>query len=66
VSLDDDFFLLGGHSLRAMRLWNRIRAELGVDLGIARLLAAPTVAGVVAALETEAAPADRPKLVRRS
>ncbi|MEU8891560.1 amino acid adenylation domain-containing protein [Streptomyces sp. NPDC048442] len=67
VGVDDSFFDLGGHSLRMMRLWNRIRSVTGRDLALKQVLERPTVAGVVAALEhgSAAAPA-RPRLTRRS
>jgi thioesterase domain-containing protein len=39
----DDFFRLGGHSLRAVALVDRIRAEFGRDLSVAVVFRAPTV-----------------------
>ena len=44
VGIDDDFFDLGGHSLMATRLANRIRVTLETELPLATLLGYPSVA----------------------
>ncbi|MEV6409941.1 non-ribosomal peptide synthetase [Kribbella sp. NPDC051718] len=64
---DADFFALGGHSLLMMRLHNRIKQKLQLEIGIGQLTEASTVRGVAAVLETAGPVPKQPvKLVRRS
>jgi amino acid adenylation domain-containing protein len=47
----DDFFALGGNSLRGMRAMARIRAEVDVDLPMRALFSSPVVADLAAQIE---------------
>lgn len=44
LSIDEDFFALGGTSLIALRLCALVQAEVGLDLSPSMLLEAPTIA----------------------
>jgi amino acid adenylation domain-containing protein len=51
VSVDDNFFLLGGHSLLGTQLIARVRDAFDVDLALRALFDAPTVARLSAQVE---------------
>jgi len=44
LGIDDNFFQLGGHSLLAVKAMTRIRDEFQVDLPLAKIFTAPTLA----------------------
>ncbi|MZG19505.1 hypothetical protein GTY44_39525, partial [Streptomyces sp. SID5914] len=56
VTIDDDFFHLGGHSLLVTKLVSRIRTSLGAELPIRQLFETPTVAALSAVLGNDTAP----------
>lgn len=52
VSVEDNFFLLGGHSLLGTQLIARVRDAFAVDLALRSLFDAPTVAKLATQVET--------------
>ena len=55
VGIDDSFFDLGGQSLQAIRLCNRIGAAVGVGVSVNKLFDHPTVAELAAYIDSKQA-----------
>jgi amino acid adenylation domain-containing protein len=51
VSVDDNFFMLGGHSLLGTQLIARIRDAFGIEITLRSLFDNPTVTGISAEIE---------------
>jgi acyl carrier protein len=59
LSIHDNFFALGGHSLMATRVAARIAEDLGVDLPLAILFEKPTISELTDAVDARRADAAR-------
>jgi amino acid adenylation domain-containing protein len=51
IGVNDNFFLLGGHSLSATQVITRLRETLQVDVPLRQIFEAPTVSGLAKAVE---------------
>jgi amino acid adenylation domain-containing protein len=51
VTMNDNFFQRGGHSLLAMQVVARLRSSLGMDLPVRQIFETPTPAGLAASLK---------------
>ncbi|MEZ0115638.1 amino acid adenylation domain-containing protein [Catenulispora sp. EB89] len=65
VGIDEDFFDLGGNSLRAIRLVGLVRSELNQELSIRTLFAVRTITGL-SEMWSSLAQSTRPALRRRT
>jgi thioesterase domain-containing protein/acyl carrier protein len=60
LSVEESFFNLGGHSLMAVRLFDRIRRRFGADLAISTLFVHPTIRDLADVIAHAQAPSDQP------
>ncbi|MGW9565919.1 amino acid adenylation domain-containing protein [Prescottella equi] len=63
VGVDDDFFLLGGHSLAAAKLIARVSDAVGVELAIRAVFDNPTVLGLAEQCEVATGAGRRPPVL---
>lgn len=64
VGVNDNFFELGGHSLLATQLNARLSSKLHVEMSLAALLQAPTIAQLAIAVVTHQAEQADPELLQ--
>ncbi|SDO82156.1 Acyl carrier protein, partial [Pedobacter steynii] len=52
IGVKDNFFDLGGHSLKAVRIISQIKKQFKLELNIKELFYAPTIEGVAANIDS--------------
>ncbi len=65
IGVHDNFFDLGGHSLLATQLNARLYANLNVEMSLAALLQAPTIAQLADIITQQRAEAAEPQLIEQ-
>ena len=55
IGRDDNFFLVGGHSMLAAQLLARVRENLAVSLNFRQLFEAPTIASFAVVVDRKLA-----------
>ncbi|MEE2032192.1 thioester reductase domain-containing protein, partial [Rhodococcus chondri] len=58
VGLDDDFFELGGHSLLVIKVINRLRELIGLEVGVQELFDHPQVEDLARAIDPQGSGSD--------
>jgi acyl carrier protein len=51
IGIKDDFFALGGHSLKAIRLAYHIKKEFGIEFNVKDVFVDPTIESIATAIE---------------
>jgi amino acid adenylation domain-containing protein len=66
ISIDADFFDLGGHSLRAMTMLSRLHKEVGIKIPLREVFASPTIGELAAYVESKKVSGEAGKNIYRA